>query len=94
MVDEEGKTLFDGLFYSAFYEERSFVVQDVAAPLVDGAEDRRLEQAPLVFDQQEVDAVSALRGWVLEAFDQARRAGTGPVREVHDLHAGNDPQLS
>ena len=35
----------------------------------------------------------ALRGWVLEAFDQARRAGTGPVREVHDLRAGNDTQL-
>src|SRR5215213_1566578 len=35
----------------------------------------------------------ALGGWVLEAFDQARRAGTGPVREVHDLHAWNDTQL-
>src|SRR5829696_7775789 len=35
----------------------------------------------------------ALRGWILEAFEQARRAGTGPVREVHDLRAGKHTQL-
>src|SRR5215210_5570822 len=94
MVDEEGKTLFDGLFYSAFYEERSFVVQDVAAPLVDGAEDRRLQQSPLVFDQQEVHTVSALGRGALEAFDQSRRAGAGAVRQLPDPHARNHPELS
>src|SRR5829696_1974354 len=93
MVDEEGKTLFDGLFYSAFYEERSFVVQDVAAPLVDGAEDRRLQQSPLVFDQQEVHAVPTLGRGALETFDQARRAGGGSVRQLPDPHAGNHPEL-
>ena len=30
---------FDSLLYPAFYEECSFVVQDIVAPLVDGAED-------------------------------------------------------
>src|SRR5215218_5730752 len=94
MVDEEGKTLFDGLFYSAFYEERSFVVQDVAALLVDGAEDRRLQQSPLVFDQQEVHSVPALGRGALEAFDQAGRAGVGAVRQLFDLHARNHPELS
>ncbi len=79
-VDEEGESFLNGLLYPAFYEERSFVVQDVAAPLLDGAEDRRLEQAPLVFDQQEVHAVSALGRGTLEAFDQACRAGAGTVR--------------
>src|SRR5215213_3013524 len=93
-VDEEGEALFDGLLYPAFYEECSFVVQDVAAPLVDGAEDRRLEQAPLVFDQQEVHAVSALRRGTLEAFDQTRRAGAGAVRQSPDPQAGNHPELS
>src|ERR671920_2076528 len=93
MVDEEGETLFDGLLYPAFYEERSFVVQDVAAPLVDRAEDRRLEQAPFVFDQQEVHAVSALGRGALEAFDQASRAGAGAVRQLPYPHARNHTEL-
>ena len=80
MVDEESESFVDGLLYSAFHEERSFVVQDVAAPLVDGAEDRCLQQAPLVFDQQEVHAVSALSRGALEAFDQTCRTGAGAVR--------------
>src|SRR5829696_4130843 len=91
MVDEEGGTLLDGLLHSALYEERSFVVQDVAAPLVDGAEDRRLEQAPFVFDQQEVHAVSALGRGALEAFDQACRAGAGAVWQLPYPYAGNHP---
>src|SRR5215203_39170 len=94
VADEEGESLFDGLFYSAFYEERSFVVQDVATPLVDGAEDRRLQESPLVFDQQEVHAVPALGRGALEAFDQACRAGVGAVRQLPDLHARNHPELS
>src|SRR5215208_205684 len=93
-VDEEGESFFDGLLYPAFYEECSFVVQDVAAPLVDGAEDRRLQQAPLVFNQQEVHAVSALGRGALEAFDQTRRAGAGAVRQLPYLHARNDPEFS
>src|SRR5215211_6194641 len=94
MVDEEGESFIDGLFYSAFYEECSFVVQDVATPLVDGAEDRRLQESPLVFDQQEVHAVPALGRGALEAFDQACRAGGGAVRQLPDLHARNHPELS
>src|SRR5215211_2638111 len=94
MVDEEGESFLDGLLYPAFYEERSFVMQDVAAPLVDGAEDRRLEQAPLVFDQQEVHTVPALRRGTLEAFDQTCRAGVGTVRQLSDPHARNHPELS
>src|SRR5215218_8991418 len=93
-VDEEGESFFDGLLYPAFYEKRSFVVQDVAAPLVDGAEDRRLEQAPLVFDQQEVHTVPALRRGALETFDQTCRAGAGAVRQLPDPHARNHPELS
>src|SRR5215217_4809967 len=93
-VDEEGESFFDGLLYPAFYEKRSFVVQDVAAPLVDGAEDRRLEQAPLVFDQQEVHTVPALRRGTLETFDQTCRAGAGTVRQLPDPHARNHPELS
>ena len=41
-VDEEGEALLDGLFHPAFHEEGTFFVQDVAVPLVDGAEDGRL----------------------------------------------------
>ena len=41
-VDEEGEAFSYGLFHPAFHEERAFAVQDVAVPLVDGTEDRRL----------------------------------------------------
>src|SRR5919107_1585500 len=81
-VDEEGEAFFDGLLHPAFEEKRAFLVQDAAAPLVDGAEDGRLEQAPFVFDEQEVDAKSALGRGALEAFDQAGRAGPAAVGQL------------
>ncbi len=45
---QEGKPLIWRLLYPTFKEERSSVVQKVAEPLVDGKEDRRLQEAPLV----------------------------------------------
>ena len=93
MMNEEGESPFDGLLHSAFQEERSFVVQQVAVSLVDGAEDRRLQKSPLVLDHEEVHAVTALRRRALETFDHASSTGAGAVRQRPDLLALNHPEI-
>jgi hypothetical protein len=54
---------------------------DLAAALEEAirAEDSRLQEAPLVLEQQEVHGPPALCRWPLERLQEPYGAGTGPV---------------
>ena len=70
------------------------MVEEVAEPLVDGAEDRRLQEAELIFYDQEPDGTSALGGGTLEDLEEP--GGTCPrtVGEILYLLARGDAELS
>ena len=69
------------------------MVQEVAVLLVDGSEDRRLQESPLVLDEEKPDGPAALRGRTLEAFEESRCTGPGSVGEPLNLLARRDAEV-
>lgn len=69
------------LLHPALQYEGPTVVEDIAVPLVDRAEDRRLQKAELVLYQKESHWPDALRRRALEVLHKSRRAGARPVSQ-------------
>ena len=66
VANEEREAPIYVLFDHALQKEGSLVVQELSVSLVDGAEDGRLQETPLVLDEQEVHGPPALRRRPLE----------------------------